>query len=62
MAATTKGGVVAYDPRTGAKVWRVEVAGNQGSLEKLAVDPGGAAAWVLGGTARGCLLLWDVRF
>lgn len=53
---------MAYDPRVGSKVWQLKVAGNYGALERLAVDPLGTAAWVLGGTARGGLTLWDVRF
>jgi hypothetical protein len=33
----------------------------QGLLERLAVDPGGPA-WLLSGTSRGHLTLWDMRF
>lgn len=52
----------AYDPRTGRVAWQVDLAGSYGTLGKLAVDPSGGASWVLGGTARGFLVLWDIRF
>lgn len=58
---TAKGGLAAWDLRAGGDAWALPCSPVQGALERFVLDPA-SQNWLLGGTSRGWLCLWDVRF
>lgn len=58
---TQQGGLAAWDVRMGRDAWALPCCPSQGALQRLALDPA-SQNWLLGGTSRGHLCLWDARF
>ncbi|KAL4452504.1 hypothetical protein ABPG75_008166 [Micractinium tetrahymenae] len=58
---TQQGGLAAWDVRLGRDAWSLPYCPAQGALERLVLDPA-SQNWLLGGTSRGHLCLWDARF
>lgn len=58
---TARGGLAAWDLRSGGDAWTLPCPPVQGALERFVLDPS-SQNWLLGGTSRGWLGLWDVRF
>ncbi|KAK9909837.1 hypothetical protein WJX75_008190 [Coccomyxa subellipsoidea] len=61
LYATQRGGIHAWDLRADTNAWTLPTTSNQGVLERLAVDTNGQS-WLLTGSSRGQLTLWDMRF
>lgn len=59
--STARGGLSAWDLRAGGNAWALPCPPVQGALERFVLDPT-SQNWLLGGTSRGWLCLWDVRF
>ncbi|GBG00520.1 phosphoinositide 3-kinase regulatory subunit 4 [Raphidocelis subcapitata] len=59
--STQRGGVHGLDPRAPRDAWVVPSPPELGLLTQVVLDPGGQH-WLLVGTSRGHLRLWDVRF
>ncbi|KAG2443160.1 hypothetical protein HYH02_009570 [Chlamydomonas schloesseri] len=62
LYVTQRGGVCAWDTRTQRDAWSLPAAPARGLPEHLLADPSPAASWILTGSSRGFLSLWDVRF
>nr|KAJ3420459.1 Serine/threonine-protein kinase [Polyrhizophydium stewartii] len=58
--ATTRGRLCGLDLRSMREVWGFQVPAHYGAVTALVTDP--KRTWVMVGTHRGVLLLWDVRF
>ncbi|KAK9863176.1 hypothetical protein WJX84_011949 [Apatococcus fuscideae] len=61
LLSTQRGGMHAWDLRAGKNAWRIPCPSNQGVLARWASDPIGPN-WLLTGSTRGRLGLWDARF
>ncbi|GFR49900.1 hypothetical protein Agub_g12005, partial [Astrephomene gubernaculifera] len=62
LHVTQRGGVGAWDTRTQREGWVLPCCPTRGLLEHLVADPGAGGAWLMTGSSRGYLSLWDVRF
>ncbi|GAB4818761.1 hypothetical protein N2152v2_005807 [Parachlorella kessleri] len=60
--ATQRGGVAAWDLRMSADAWALPASPSQGLLERFALDPSPGQNWLVTGSTRGHLTLWDIRF
>ncbi|KAK9768737.1 Serine/threonine-protein kinase [Basidiobolus ranarum] len=58
--ATTKGNIYGFDLRKTQVVWILQNPTNFGVITSFVIDP--HRAWILVGTNRGILTLWDLRF
>ena len=59
--STQQGGLAAWDLRTGQDAWALPSSPVQGVVERFVCDPA-SQNWLVGGTSRGHLSLWDIRF
>lgn len=59
--ASQQGGVAAWDLRTGRDAWVLPCSPAAGVVERFALDPS-SQNWLLAGSSRGQLTLWDTRF
>ncbi|GLI69871.1 hypothetical protein VaNZ11_014588, partial [Volvox africanus] len=62
LYVTQRGGVAAWDSRTQRDAWVLPCAPVRGLPEHLLADPSHSASWLMTGSSRGYLCLWDVRF
>ncbi len=62
LYVTQRGGVTAWDTRAPRDAWSLPCAPARGLPEHLLADPSPAATWLMTGSNRGYLSLWDVRF
>lgn len=62
-AATRSGGVLGVDTRApaGAHAWHLNHLPSDGVVSRMCCDPKGSV-WLLTGSTRGVLSLWDLRF
>ncbi|KAK9817197.1 hypothetical protein WJX72_010933 [[Myrmecia] bisecta] len=61
LYVTQRGGVHAWDLRMDRDAWTLPCTPSQGFLEKLVTESEGAN-WLVTGSSRGQLSLWDMRF
>ncbi|EFN54741.1 hypothetical protein CHLNCDRAFT_134632 [Chlorella variabilis] len=59
--STQQGGLAAWDLRAGRDAWSLPASPVAGVVERFVLDPA-AHNWLLGGSSRGQLSLWDLRF
>lgn len=59
--STQAGGLAAWDLRMGQDAWSLPHSPVAGAVERLVLDPT-SQNWLVGGTSRGHLCLWDARF
>ncbi|KAK6098874.1 Serine/threonine-protein kinase [Batrachochytrium dendrobatidis] len=57
---TTRGRLCALDLRTMKEAWSFQIPPHYGVLTSMTVDP--RRMWIMAGTHRGVLTLWDTRF
>ncbi|GMH35843.1 hypothetical protein BSKO_03711 [Bryopsis sp. KO-2023] len=62
LYVTQRGGVHAWDTRMKKDAWQLPLAPRLGLIEHMALDPSDGGNWLLTGSSRGYLALWDVRF
>jgi phosphoinositide-3-kinase regulatory subunit 4 len=67
VAAMQRGPVAGWDlraraDRASAVAWELQVLPIHGAVARLCCDPGNGHNWVVTGTARGQMCLWDLRF
>lgn len=62
LYVTQRGGVHAWDIRMRQDAWTIPLSPQQGLIERIALDPTDGLTWLLTGSSRGYLSLWDVRF
>jgi len=75
VSSTLRGGVSAWDLRTpnyntnsnnnnnNNAAWNLKsTAGKNGYIERFGLDPSGSQNWLVTGSSRGILTLWDIRF
>lgn len=63
VRSTQNGGVCALDLRTNGDAWQLRPPGSHGFIERFALDPSQSSQnWLVTGSSRGMLALWDVRF
>jgi phosphoinositide-3-kinase regulatory subunit 4 len=60
LYSTQRNGIHLWDLRTQADVWTLRVKPAQGFISTTVLDP--ACNWLVSGTSRGILTLWDLRF
>jgi phosphoinositide-3-kinase regulatory subunit 4 len=60
--ATDSGTVHGWDLRNRARAWGLKVGPQAGYITSIAVPPEGDALWLVAGTSRGLVLLFDLRF
>lgn len=60
--ATQKGGIYARDLRMKKDAWKLPYEPKFGLILKMVLDPDENGTWIVSGTSRGKLSLWDVRF
>ncbi|KAK9806003.1 hypothetical protein WJX73_003643 [Symbiochloris irregularis] len=61
LFATQKGALHGWDLRCKRDAWTLPCRPHEGLMHRFAVDPRGAD-WLVTGTRRGCMGLWDMRF
>lgn len=59
--SSQRGGLAAWDLRGGRDAWALPSSPSAGVVECFVLDPS-SHNWLLGGSSRGQLSLWDVRF
>lgn len=59
--ASQQGGVAAWDLRAGCDAWALPCPPSAGVVERFVLDPA-SQNWLLAGSSRGQLTLWDARF
>lgn len=62
LYVTQRGGVHAWDTRMKRDAWVLPVTPRLGLVEHMALDPSDRGMWLLTGSSRGYLALWDARF
>lgn len=70
VSSTLRGGVSAWDLRTpnystnsSNAAWNLKsTAGKNGYIERFALEPSSCQNWLITGSSRGILTLWDIRF
>ncbi|CAM6046085.1 unnamed protein product [Sphagnum compactum] len=60
LYSTQRNGIHLWDLRTQADAWTLRVKPAQGFISTTVLDP--ACNWLVSGTSRGILTLWDLRF
>ncbi|KAI3438322.1 hypothetical protein D9Q98_000756 [Chlorella vulgaris] len=61
LHSSQQGGVAAWDLRTGRDAWALPCPPAAGTVQRFLLDPS-SHNWLLGGSSRGQLSLWDLRF
>lgn len=62
MYVTQRGGVHAWDTRMKRDAWVLPASPRLGLVGHTALDSSERGTWLLTGSSRGYLALWDVRF
>lgn len=57
---TSKGKIIALDLRSMKVAWKFQSQSNFGEISAMMLEP--KRSWVMTGTHRGVLSLWDIRF
>ncbi|MED6171342.1 Serine/threonine-protein kinase [Stylosanthes scabra] len=60
MYSTQNGGIHMWDTRSDSNVWTLKAVPEEGYVSSVATGPCGN--WVVSGSSRGVLTLWDLRF
>ena len=59
--SSQRGGISGLDLRCGHDVWNLSTCPRDGILERMVCDPRNQL-WIMTGSSRGCLSVWDLRF
>mmetsp|Transcript_40990 Transcript_40990/g.65928 ORF Transcript_40990/g.65928 Transcript_40990/m.65928 type:complete len:1696 (+) Transcript_40990:140-5227(+) len=60
--ASESGTIHGWDLRCKGKAWNLKMGPQAGFVTSVVVPPEGDALWLVAGTSRGVIVLWDIRF